>query len=99
MLAIGMHNIPEGIIVTLPLYMSTKEYFYILFSAYKSLKYCLLTSLAEPLGAILFGFLFYRKANVFIMAWLNSFVSGIMTILCFGELIPSSLKYLSPLVY
>ena len=87
-LAIALHNIPEGIAVALPLYYSSKD-------KWKALKLCLLSSLCEPLAAILFGLFFSDYLTERLMAIMNSMVAGIMVLLSIYELIPTALKYTS----
>ena len=84
--AIAIHNIPEGIAVSVPIYQATgnkKKAFWLSF----------LSGMAEPVGA-LFGFLillpFWTPAiNGFILAA----VSGIMVFISIDELLPSAQKY------
>ena len=87
-LAIALHNIPEGIAVALPLYYSNKD-------KWNALKLCLLSSLCEPLAAILFGLFFSDYLTERLMAIMNSMVAGIMVLLSVYELIPTALKYTS----
>ena len=85
-LAVTLHNIPEGIAVSVPIYQATgnkKKAFWLSF----------LSGMAEPVGA-LFGFLillpFWTPAiNGFILAA----VSGIMVFISIDELLPSAQKY------
>ena len=87
-LAIAIHNIPEGIAVALPLYYSTH-------SKWEAMKWCLLSSICEPLAAIVFGIIFSDYLTERMMAIMNAIVAGIMIILCVFELIPTALKYTS----
>ena len=87
-LAIAIHNIPEGIAVALPLYYSTH-------SKWEAMKWCLLSSICEPLAAILFGVFFHAFLTERLMAIMNAVVAGIMIILCVFELIPSALQFTS----
>ena len=87
-LAIAIHNIPEGIAVALPLYYSTH-------SKWEAMKWCLLSSICEPLAAIVFGIIFSEYLTERLMAVMNAVVAGIMIILCVFELIPTALKYTS----
>ncbi|KAK8807920.1 hypothetical protein WA588_006408, partial [Blastocystis sp. NMH] len=87
-LAIAIHNIPEGIAVALPLYYSTH-------SKWEAMKWCLLSSICEPLAAILFGVFFHAFLTERLMAIMNAIVAGIMIILCVFELIPSALQFTS----
>ena len=87
-LAIAIHNIPEGIAVALPLYYSTR-------SKWEAMKWCLLSSICEPVAAILFGVFFHAYLTERLMAIMNAVVAGIMIILCVFELIPSALQFTS----
>ena len=84
--AIAMHNIPEGIAIAVPIYYSTKNRF-------KALKITFLSSLAEPLGALI-TYLFLKdmitKRGVGITLII---VSGIMITLSIEELLPEAKKY------
>jgi len=79
--AIFLHNIPEGMAVASPVYASTG-------SAWQAMKYCLLSSMFEPLAAIIFGYFFHNSLTNYLLASLNAAVAGIMICLCFVELIP-----------
>lgn len=65
-LAIALHNIPEGITIAVPIYYSTK-------SKKKAFFYTLISSLSEPMGAILTA-LFLEKYIT------NSILSGILMV-------------------
>lgn len=84
--AIAMHNIPEGIAIAVPIYYSTKN-------RLKALKITFLSSLAEPLGALI-TYLFLKdmitKRGVGITLII---VSGIMITLSIEELLPEAKKY------
>ena len=90
-LAIALHNIPEGMAVASPLYASTG-------SRWQAMKWCILSSLCEPLAAIVFGYAFSAHLTPFIMALLNATVAGIMICLCLIELIPAACEHVSPRV-
>ena len=67
--AIAIHNIPEGIAVSVPIYHSTG-------SRRKSFWYSFLSGMAEPVGALV-GFLFLRSFwTPSLNALLLAFVSG-----------------------
>ena len=80
-LAVAVHNIPEGLIVAAPIYAATG-------SRRQALLTALLSGLSEPLGALL--------ALLFVKPYLNehrlqlmlAFVGGIMTAVCWVELLP-----------
>ncbi|MBU5453932.1 zinc transporter ZupT [Caproiciproducens sp. MSJ-32] len=85
-LAISLHNIPEGISISLPIYYSTK-------SKYKAFKYCFLSGIAEPLGALA-AFLFLKPyINETILSLTFLLVAGIMLYISFMELIPTAKSY------
>lgn len=79
--AIFLHNIPEGMAVASPIYVSTG-------SKWQALKYTLLSSLCEPAAAILFGLAFSSLLTPYVVAALNAAVAGIMICLCLVELLP-----------
>ena len=84
--AIAIHNIPEGIAVSVPIYHATG-------SRRKAFWYSFLSGLSEPVGA-LFGFLFLLPFwSVELNAFLLAFVSGIMVYISFDELLPGTEKY------
>lgn len=89
--AIFLHNIPEGMAVTSPVYVATG-------SAYQALKYCVLSSAAEPLAAIFFGYAFSQYMTPYTIAALNAMVAGIMICLCLVELMPTACRYVGPKV-
>ena len=96
--AITLHNIPEGIAVALPIYCSTNRFMRreaVIRSKWEAMKWCLLSSICEPIAAILFGLLFSDFLTLHMMAALNASVAGIMIILCIYELIPTALQYTS----
>lgn len=85
-LAIGIHNIPEGIAVSVPIYHATN-------SRKKAFTYSFLSGMAEPVGALL-GFLFLAPFwSDTLNAYLLAFVSGIMVYISFDELLPGTEKY------
>lgn len=85
-LAISLHNIPEGISISLPIYYSTG-------SRLKAFKYCLISGIAEPLGALT-AFLFLKPyINETILSITFLLVAGIMLYISFMELIPTAKSY------
>lgn len=79
-IAISMHNIPEGISTTLPIYYSSK-------SKKKVFFYVFITSLSEPIGAII-SFLFLKPTYLTI-GIIYSIISGIMIYISMFEIIPN----------
>ena len=85
-LAVTLHNIPEGIAVAIPIYYATR-------SKSKAFWHSLLSGLAEPVGAIagyfLLAFLFTDSFVGVILAG----VAGIMVYISLDELLPTAEKY------
>jgi ZIP family zinc transporter len=91
--AIALHNIPEGISVSVPIYYATGE-------RRKAFLYSLLSGLAEPAGAVL-GYLAIRffmggddgVIPPHVMGILFGGVAGIMVYISLDELLPTSRAY------
>lgn len=85
-LAITLHNIPEGIAIAVPIYYSTK-------SKKKAFKATFISSLAEPLGAIL-AFIFLKNyISEMLISIVLIVVAGLMITLSIQEMLPKALKY------
>lgn len=85
-LAIALHNIPEGISISIPIYYSTK-------SKLKAIGYTLISALSEPLGAIITYLFLQKYINNTIMGFLFAVIAGIMIHISIYELLPSAKKY------
>ena len=85
-IAIMLHNIPEGISIAIPIYYATK-------SRGKALKMTALSSLAEPLGALLCYIFLKDNINEFSIGIILTLVAGIMITLAIHELLPEAKKY------
>ena len=86
MLAIILHNIPEGISISVPIYYSTN-------SKNKAIIYTLVSALSEPFGALI-AFIFLRNIiNDIILGILFAIIAGIMLQIAFCELIPTARRY------
>ena len=85
-IAIILHNIPEGITIALPIYYGTN-------SKIKALKYTLISSLAEPLGAIITYLFVGNNINIKILNSSLVIVSGLMITLAINNMLPEALKY------
>ncbi len=84
--AIAMHNIPEGIAIAVPIYYATKN-------KIKALYITFLSSLAEPIGAII-TYLFLKDMITDKGVGITLIiVSGIMITLSIEELLPEAKKY------
>lgn len=87
-LAIAAHNIPEGMAVAAPIYSACGD-------GWTAFKYAFLSGICEPLGALaVFLFLSNYLTQWFIEV-LTSGVAGIMVMMSFKELIPTTLNYIS----
>jgi len=85
-IAIALHNIPEGISIAIPIYYATKNKF-------KALFYTLVSSLSEPLGALI-AYLFLSKfVTDSFLGILFAIIAGIMMQIALCELLPTSKKY------
>lgn len=85
-IAIAIHNIPEGIAVSVPLYYATG-------SKKKAFGLSFLSGLAEPVGALLGFFIFFRYFNDVVFGLLFASVAGIMVFISLDELLPTAEKY------
>ena len=85
-LAIALHNIPEGISISIPIYYSTK-------SKFKAFIYTFISGLSEPLGAVIAYLFLAPYMNNLIMGLILAIIAGIMLYISLYELIPASLKY------
>ena len=84
--AIALHNIPEGISISIPIYYSSN-------SRLKAFLYTLISSLSEPLGAII-AFLFLSTwITPTIMGMIYAMIAGIMIYISCYELLPTALQY------
>ncbi len=85
-IAIMLHNIPEGISIAVPIYYATG-------SKKKAIFNTLLSSIAEPIGAIL-AFLFLKNYITDLMiSIVLLFVAGIMITLSIHEMLPKAISY------
>lgn len=85
-LAITLHNVPEGISISIPIYYSTKNKF-------KAILYTFISGISEPIGAIIAYLFLAPFMNELIMSILLAIIAGIMIAISMYELIPASLKY------
>ena len=85
-MAIAIHNIPEGIAVSIPIFYATGK-------KWKAIAFSFLSGLSEPLGALI-GFLLLRNLfNDLTFGILFASVAGIMTYISLDELLPTAEKY------
>jgi ZIP family zinc transporter len=84
--AIAIHNIPEGISVSVPVYYATG-------SRGKAFYYSFLSGVAEPVGALIGYFIFFRFFSETVFGILFAMVAGIMVFISLDELLPSAQSY------
>ena len=84
-LAIAMHNIPEGITISLPIYYSTNN-------KLKAIKYTFISSISEPLGAIISSLFFKGSINYTILGLLFSSLK--LSVLLISSLLLSLISFL-----
>ena len=81
-----MHNIPEGISISVPIYYATG-------SKKNALLYTFISALSEPFGALL-AYLFLKDImNDIVLGILFSVIAGIMMQISFCELLLTARKY------
>ena len=85
-IAIAIHNIPEGVAVSAPLYYATK-------SRAKAFWFSLLSGLSEPVGALIGYFLLRRWFNDITFGIVFAAVAGIMVYISLDELLPTAEEY------
>lgn len=85
-IAIALHNIPEGISISIPVYYSTN-------SKLKAFFYTLISGLSEPLGAVI-AYLFLAKyIDNTILGIIYSIIAGMMINISINELYKESIIY------
>ena len=85
-LLIGLHNIPEGISVALPIYHVTGKKRY-------AMLYAALSGITEPIGALVGMFVFGLFVPHVLVGFLMAAVAGIMTYIAFDTLLPLAKEY------
>lgn len=82
-IAIAIHNIPEGIAVSAPIYRASG-------SKKKAFLFCMLSGIAEPLGALIGYAILMPFVNDLVFGIVYALVAGIMVFISFDELLPSA---------
>ena len=85
-LAIAIHNIPEGIAVSIPIYYATGD-------RKKAFRLSLLSGLAEPVGAVLAYLVLMPFMTPTLMGCILAGVAGIMVFISIDELLPAAREY------
>jgi ZIP family zinc transporter len=84
--AIAIHNIPEGLAVSAPIYYATK-------SRKKAFILSFLSGLAEPIGALIGYFILRSVFNDTTFGAIFAAVAGIMVYISLDELLPTAEEY------
>ncbi len=84
--AIAIHNIPEGVAVSVPIYYATGK-------RSKAFWLSFLSGMAEPLGGLLGYFFMLRYMTNYGLGMLMAAVAGIMVFISVDELLPGAEKY------
>jgi ZIP family zinc transporter len=85
-IAVAIHNIPEGVSVSVPIFYATNN-------RRKAFTYSFLSGLAEPVGAVAGYFIFRPFLNDLVIGVLFGVVAGIMVFISFDELLPTAREY------
>ena len=85
-IAIGIHNIPEGMCVALPIYYATGN-------RWKAFLWGTLSGLSEPIAALLGWLVLASVMTDEVYAVLFGIVSGMMVIISLKEAIPTAHRY------
>lgn len=86
-IAIAAHNIPEGMAVAAPIYHATG-------SRWQAFKWSLVSGICEPFGALVVGVTFRGLLTVDVVKTALAGVAGIMTFMCFHELLPQAYRHI-----
>lgn len=84
--AIALHNIPEGISIALPVFYATG-------SRSKAALACLVSGLAEPVGALVGYLILAPFLTPFVYGWVFGAIAGAMVFLALDELLPAAKRY------
>ena len=84
--AIAIHNVPEGIAVSIPIFYATGN-------RKKAFVYSFLSGLAEPVGALVGYAIISSFINDIVFGILFAAVAGIMVFISLDELLPTAREY------
>ena len=84
--AIAIHNIPEGIAIAVPVYYATGNKGYAFIA-------CLLSGLAEPVGAVIGYVLLGPFLSNALFGVVFGVIAGVMVFLALDELLPAAKRY------
>lgn len=91
-IAIGLHNIPEGMAVAAPILHATGD-------KWQAFKWSLYSGLCEPIGGLVIGTLFWNWLNDTVVLYMVAGVAGMMVYISIKEIMPASLEHVSPSVF
>lgn len=86
--AIAIHNIPEGVSIAIPVYYATGDKRLAFFA-------CLLSAVAEPIGALLGYLVLAPFLNPYVFGSVFGVIAGAMVFLSMDELLPTAKRYSS----
>jgi ZIP family zinc transporter len=81
--AIALHNIPEGLAVSVPVYAATR-------SRAKAFFWSFLSGVCEPVGALLAAVVLLPFLSEVVLGWAAGAVAGVMVAISLDELIPTA---------
>ena len=84
--AIAIHNIPEGIAVSIPVYYATG-------SRRKAFLYSFLSGMSEPAGAVIGYLILSRFMTDIMFGIIFAAIGGIMVFISFDQLLPTAREY------
>ncbi len=85
-MAIALHNIPEGIAVSIPIFYATG-------SRKRAFAYSFLSGVAEPVGALIGGVFLIHYMSDAVFGMLFALVAGIMVFISLDQLLPTAEKH------
>ena len=85
-IAIAIHNIPEGLCVSIPIYFATGD-------RWKAFRWALLSGVSEIVGALLGWALLKDHFDNLLYGIVFGMVAGMMIMICLNELIPTAHRY------
>jgi len=85
-IAIAIHNVPEGIAVSVPIFYATKD-------KNKAFFYSFLSGVSEPAGALLGYLVLMPFLTPAVLAGTLAFVAGVMIYISLDELLPTAHRY------
>jgi ZIP family zinc transporter len=84
--AIAIHNIPEGLAISAPIYASTG-------SRKKAFLWSFLSGVSEPIGALLAALILLPFLTEVVLGWVLAAVAGIMVAISLDEIAPAAKSF------